>query len=249
MGKHSPFNMAQRPRPATFRLTTFSRSNVGRVIRHNRQNLVVGCDRCPAGPWGGGRGEAEQELTRPPPCVIGRRNVATCGANRDQTRHSLAGSAAMRRSRVRSRTLRARYQTPKAGVCIVQNVRAKALAAGAISIVQICVSACGQSGSTRQDMVEQCSRLISQNRFQEGAACLGNFEKDAKPDPQTAKAIYQLAVLFETGRDVREADPDHVRYGLQVCRKNAFRCARYLPRKRPKPRTRLINRMRQAEEP
>ncbi len=101
--------------------------------------------------------------------------------------------------------------------------------------------------SDRQQLVARCSSLVSQSRFRESAICLQPFERDARPDASTAAAIYQLGQLYETGRGV-PADPAHA---LRLYR-SAERLGAVAPniaKQASISATKLINRLRQAEEP
>ena len=117
--------------------------------------------------------------------------------------------------------------------------------------VQVCLSGCGQQTqsevSDRQQIIERCSSLVSQNRFKDGAACLQPFERDAKPDRQTAAAAYQLGQLYESGRGV-PADPDHA-VRLYRLASGLGTVAPAIAQQASVAATRLINRLRQAEEP
>ena len=108
-------------------------------------------------------------------------------------------------------------------------------------------SAANNSAPDRQQIVKHCAALVSQNQLQEGAACLQPFEQDAKPDQQTAEAAFQLAQLYEAGRGVT-ADPEHavrlykLAAGLKAVAPDVAQQASVAA-------TKLINKMRQAEEP
>lgn len=123
-----------------------------------------------------------------------------------------------------------------------------------IPLLQLCISGCDQQtasvsapGSDRQQAVARCAALVSQNKFPEAVTCLQPFEQDAKPDQQTAEAAFQLGQLYESGQGVT-ADPDHaVRLyrlagGLKAVAPDVAEQASVAA-------TKLINKMRQAEEP
>jgi TPR repeat protein len=120
-----------------------------------------------------------------------------------------------------------------------------------IPAVQVCLSGCGQQShsaiSGRQQVVERCSSLVSQNRFEEGAACFEPFERDAQPDRQTAAAAYRLGQLYESGRGV-PTDPDHA-VRLYKLAAGLGTVAPEIAQQASIAATKLINRMRQAEEP
>jgi len=129
-----------------------------------------------------------------------------------------------------------------------------------IPLLQVCISGCDQqtnspsansssanSGSDRQQIVTHCAALVSQNQFQEGAACLQPFEQDAKPDLQTAEAAFQLAQLYESGRGVT-ADLDHA-VRLYRLAGGLKAVAPDISQQASVAATKLINKMRQAEEP
>jgi TPR repeat protein len=128
-----------------------------------------------------------------------------------------------------------------------------------IPLLLVCISGCDQqtsgsanSGSAkpdsdRQQIVARCAALVSQNQFREGAACLQPFEQDAKPDQQTAEAAFQLAQLYETGRGVT-ADPDHA-VRLYRLAGGLSAVAPDIAQQASVAATKLINKMRQAEEP
>ena len=127
------------------------------------------------------------------------------------------------------------------------------LALVVIPLFQICISGCDQqtnlanSAPDRRQILSRCEALLSQNQFQGGVACLQPFEQDAKPDQQTAQAAFQLAQLYESGRGVT-ADPEHaVRLyrlagGLKAVAPDVAQQASVAA-------TKLIDKMRQAEEP
>ena len=119
-----------------------------------------------------------------------------------------------------------------------------------IPLIPLFVAGCGQqtnSASERQQVVERCSGLLAQNRYQEGVACLQPFENDQKPDRQTAAAVYQLGQLYELGHGV-PADPDHaVRLYKRAAGLGTM--APEIAQQASVAATKLINRMRQAEEP
>ena len=124
-----------------------------------------------------------------------------------------------------------------------------------IPLLLICISGCDQetnsgsanSGSDRQQAVSRCAALVSQNQFQEAVACLQPFEQDAKPDQQTAEAAFQLGQLYETGRGVT-ADPDHA-VRLYRLASGLKAVAPDIAQQASVAATKLINKMRQAEEP
>lgn len=119
-----------------------------------------------------------------------------------------------------------------------------------IPIVQVCVSSCDQqtqSVSDRQRVVDRCATFVSQNQYKEAAACLQPFEQDSKPDRQTAAAVYQLGQLYESGRGVL-ADPDHA-VRLYKRATGLGTVAPEIAQQSSVAATKLINRMRQAEEP
>jgi hypothetical protein len=101
--------------------------------------------------------------------------------------------------------------------------------------------------SDREQLVARCSSLVAQNRFKEGAACLQPFEREVNPDRETAAAVYQLGQLYETVNGV-PAEPDHA---LRLYR-SAQRLGAIAPDIASQAgisATKLINRLRQAEEP
>ncbi len=119
-----------------------------------------------------------------------------------------------------------------------------------IAVAALPVAACGQTPAPvpdRAQLVAQCQALVAQARYQDGVACLQPFEKDAKPDRQTAAAVYQLGQLYEAGQGVA-ADPDHALrlYGMA---KGLDGVAPDIAQQAAISATKLINRMRQAEEP
>jgi len=120
-----------------------------------------------------------------------------------------------------------------------------------VPAVLVCVLGCNQQAQSaalnRQQLVERCLSLLSQNRLQEGAACLAPFERDAKPDRQTAAADYQLGQLYESGRGV-PADLDHA-VRLYKLAAGLRTVAPEIAQQASVAATKLINRMRQAEEP
>lgn len=121
---------------------------------------------------------------------------------------------------------------------------------GLLLLPLICIAGCdqhAQSVSDRQQLVERCSSLVAQNRYQEGAACLQPFEQDAKPDRQTVAAVYQLGQLYESGRGV-PADLDHA-VRLYKLAERLETVAPDIAQQASVAATKLINRMRQAEEP
>ena len=129
------------------------------------------------------------------------------------------------------------------------------LALVVIAVLQVCICGCDQqtrsasdnSAPDRQQVVARCAARVSQNQLQEGVACLRPFEEDAKPDQQTAEAAFQLAQLYESGRGVA-ADPEHavrlyrLAAGLKAVAPDVAQQASVAA-------TKLINKMRQAEEP
>jgi TPR repeat protein len=130
----------------------------------------------------------------------------------------------------------------------------------AIALLQVCISGCDQqnnsvsansvsanSVSNREQVVTNCAALVSQNKFQEGVACLQPFEQDAKPDQQTAEAAFQLAQLYESGRGVT-ADGDHA-VRLYKLAAGLKAVAPDIAQQASVAATKLINKMRQAEEP
>src|SRR5689334_12598961 len=90
------------------------------------------------------------------------------------------------------------WTKPTKRSCRAMNASRNALL---VTILLVCICGCDQQTksvsakpvSSRQQAVERCAALVSQNQFQEGAACLQPFEQDAKPDQQTAEAAFQLA--------------------------------------------------------
>jgi TPR repeat protein len=121
---------------------------------------------------------------------------------------------------------------------------------GPLLLPIVCIAGCDQhtqSVSDRQQVLERCSSLLAQNRYQEGATCLEPLEQDAKPDRQTAAAAYQLGQLFESGRGVR-ADLDHA-VRLYKVAERLDNVAPDIAKQASVAATKLINRMRQAEEP
>lgn len=106
---------------------------------------------------------------------------------------------------------------------------------------------CSASAAERQQMLEHCSALIAQKNYRQGVACLQSFEKDAKPDAQTAMADYQLGQLYETGRAV-PADPDHALRLYRMAEK-LNTVAPDVAKQARTAATRMINRLRQSEEP
>jgi TPR repeat protein len=129
------------------------------------------------------------------------------------------------------------------------------LALLAIPLLQVCISGCDRQSSSvsansvsnRQQAVTRCAALVSQNQFQEGVACLQPFEQDAKPDQQTAEAAFQLAQLYESGRGVT-ADPDHA-VRLYRLAAGLRAVAPDIAERASVAGTKLIDKMRQAEEP
>ena len=118
----------------------------------------------------------------------------------------------------------------------------------AVLVCAIVSSGKAQSAALdRQQLVEHCMSLLRQNQVKEGAACLAPFERDMKPDRQTAAAAYQLGQLYESGRGV-SADPDHA-VRLYKLAAGLRTVAPEIAQQAAVAATKLINRMRQAEEP
>ncbi len=119
-----------------------------------------------------------------------------------------------------------------------------------IPLVQVCIYGCDQqtnSVSDRQQIVERCSALVSQNQYKDAVACFQPFEHDAKPDRQTAAAAYQLAQLYESGQGT-PADLDHA-VRLYKLAAGLGTVAPETAQQASVAATKLINKMRQAEEP
>ena len=119
-----------------------------------------------------------------------------------------------------------------------------------IPILAACIAACDQRSSSlsdRQSIVERCLSQVSQKLFEQAALCLQPFEQDGKPDRQTAVAVYQLGKLYESGQGV-PADPDHA-VRLYKLAGGLGGVAPEIAEQASVAATKLINKMRQAEEP
>lgn len=99
----------------------------------------------------------------------------------------------------------------------------------------------------QRQTVDRCSSLIAQNKFKEGAACLQPLAAETAPNAQTAAAQFQLGQLYESGRGV-PADPDHALRLYRSAEKMRAQAPDVADRA-AKSATRLINKLRQAEEP